>query len=146
MPLGKDMMELLLPHCRCQVAWPRSWKADVTGHRPDLQSNCDTRPVPIYHCWVPRKKVPNLDKWALFSGINTASWTPIKKEVVTWSQKHTFLLSFSIYSITLTITHIIAHCNSLYWLPPIHNLYCVITNFTIRVHLAGTTPVPPPNP
>ena len=75
MPPHTDMMELPLPHCMYQKAWLRSWKAEVTGRRSNLQSNCDTRLVPIYHCWVLRKMAPSLDKWELFSGINTTSLT-----------------------------------------------------------------------
>ena len=51
-----------------------------------------------------------------------------------------FCYSYSIYS----ILHEIAHCKPLHLLPSKHNLYYAITNFTIGVYLAGTTPVSPP--
>ena len=33
---NRGMMELSLPHCRCQAAWVHPWKANATWHRPDL--------------------------------------------------------------------------------------------------------------
>ena len=53
---------------------------------------------------------------------------------------------FNIYYIIISITHFIAHCYSSYLLSFTLSLYYVITNFTIGVYLAGTTPMPPPIP
>ena len=63
-----------------------------TEHRSDHQSDSDTRPVPNYLRWVPRKRAPSLDKWTLFPGINTNSLTPTVASRHL-SQKHIFLLS-----------------------------------------------------
>ena len=57
-----------------------------------------------------------------------------------------FCYLFNIYSIILSITHLIAQYNSPYVFSFILSLYYAITNFTIGVHLAGTTPVSPPIP
>ena len=55
-----------------------------------------------------------------------------------------FCYLFSIYTIILFITLCITHHSSWYLFTFITHLNYAITDYTIRVHLASTTLVPPP--
>ena len=113
------MLQLSHPHCRCQVTWPLFWKANLgQSAGSDHQSDSDTRLVPNYSRWVPRKKPLSLDKWTPFSGINTNSLIPI------WASRHLipetyflpiFLAFTSLFSSLLTATHhIYSHSFSIF--------------------------------
>ena len=107
-------------------------KLTRTVHHSDHQLDGDTRLVPNYPCWISGKNTPSLDKWTLFSGINTNSLIQqgpsshlILETHFQLSSLHS--LCYSLQPITFTL-----------------NLYCVITDFIIWAHLAGTTSVSPP--
>ena len=117
-----------------QMSWDMTMfleKRTWTVRRFVHQSGGDTRPIPNYPCWKSGKSTPSLNKRTLLSYINTNSLTPTRPRPPLDPKNHIFtslrLLHYSLQLITYILT-----------------LYCVITDFLIGVHLAGTTLVPPP--
>ena len=92
-----------------------------TERRSDHQSNGDTRPVPNYPRWVPRKMAPSLDKWILFPGINTNSLTPIgaNRQLIPKTYFSAIFLAFTIlFSPLFTATrYIYSHSFSTFITP-----------------------------
>ena len=89
------------------------WKLIWTERRSNHQSDSDTRPVPNYPRWLPRKRAPSLDKWTFFPGINTNSLTPTgaSPHLIPKTQFSTIFLTFiPLCSLLFTETdHIYSH-------------------------------------
>ena len=112
--------------CHCCTAGVRRHdhfpkKLIWTGRCSNHQSDSDTRPVPNYSYWVPRKRTPNLDKWTFFPGINTNSLTSIgaSRHWIPETYFSAISLAFTpLFSPLLTATHYIySHSLSVFIMP-----------------------------
>ena len=142
----RSMLELSLPHCRCQATWLHPWKAD-----------CDRKPS-----WSPirqrhtscsqllslsfKKKGSKSRQMSTFIRYKYCYLNANKGKPSLDARNTSPCYPLSIYFTILSITYIIAHCNSPFLLPLILNLYYAITNFIIEVHLTDIISVPPPPP
>ena len=117
-----------------------------TGFRVDPPIRwCHASSSQLHSLNFQEKGAPSLDKWTLFSGINTNSLTPTGASHHLTRETYFFAISLAftpLFSSLLT-SLLIVHYNSPQLLSFILSLYYVITDFTIGVHLAGTTPVAP---